>query len=133
MTCKLLHWAALLLVSWGTLGCHSGKSIQGNVLLNNRQFARKAAREQVVLIDVRTPHEYDSARLKNALLLDYKSGAFDSSYRQLDKTKTYLLYCRSAIRSDHAATKMKAAGFKKVYQLQKGLKAWDGPLESSNQ
>ena len=109
--------------------CSSSKSAGGNSLLNNQQFARKAAKENVILLDVRTAEEYQTGHLKNAQLLDYTNGDFTVQLPKLDLQKTYLLYCRSGKRSDKAASDMKAAGFKKVYQLKNGIIAWNGELE----
>jgi rhodanese-related sulfurtransferase len=98
----------------------------GNKLYTEEKFQKKTSRKSAVILDVRTPAEFDSAHIRNAVLLDYNSGAFDSGYLQLDKQKTYLVYCKSGKRSDQAATKMKQAGFKKVYQLEGGINNWKG-------
>jgi thioredoxin 1 len=102
---------------------------QGNKILNEQAFKNKLQKENVVLLDVRTPEEYKAGHLKNAVLLDYNAGVFDSSFQKLDKEKTYLIYCRSGKRSDNAATKMKQAGFKKIYQLKDGITGWKGNIE----
>lgn len=102
---------------------------QGNKILNEQAFKNKLQQESVVLIDVRTPEEYKAGHLKNAVLLDYNGGVFDTSFQKLDKEKTYLIYCRSGKRSDNAATKMKQAGFKKTYQLKDGITGWKGDIE----
>lgn len=109
--------------------CGAGKSVGGNILLNNQQFARKAAKKNVVLLDVRTIEEYQTGHLKNAQLLDFNKGDFAAQLPKLFPQKTYLLYCRSGKRSDKAATDMKTAGFKRVYQLKDGIIAWNGKLE----
>jgi rhodanese-related sulfurtransferase len=102
---------------------------QGNKILNEQAFKNKLQQESAVLLDVRTPEEYKAGHLKNAVLLDYNGGVFDTSFQKLDKEKTYLIYCRSGKRSDNAATKMKQAGFKKIYQLNGGITAWKGDIE----
>ena len=83
----------------------------------------------MVLLDVRTPEEYKAGHLANARLIDFNAGALTPVLPTLDSTKTYLVYCRSAKRSDKAATQMKAAGFTKVYQLRGGIQAWKGQLQ----
>ncbi|MBU0667953.1 rhodanese-like domain-containing protein [Patescibacteria group bacterium] len=39
----------------------------------------------------------------------------------LDKNGYYLVYCKSGVRSDQAATEIKQAGFKNIIQLKGGI------------
>lgn len=77
-----------------------------------------------VLLDIRTPGEYKSGHIKNAALLDFRSATFSRSLEQLNKNKTYLIYCRSANRSGKALAMMKKMGFTRVYNMGKGLVGW---------
>lgn len=121
------RWIILLLGGLLLQAC-AGNSPAGNAQLRSRSFERKLQQHSVVLLDVRTTEEYQTGHLPNARLIDFNSGAFAKAIPTLDSTSTYLLYCRSGKRSDKAATLMKAAGFKKVYQLKGGIQAWKGKL-----
>lgn len=101
----------------------------GNRQLRSHAFERKLRNDSVELLDVRTPEEYKAGHLPNARLIDFNAGALPQALPTLDSTKTYLIYCRSAKRSDKAATQMKAAGFTKVYQLRGGILSWKGQLQ----
>jgi len=49
------------------------------------------------------------------------------------KSKKYLIYCKSGIRSEYFMGKMKESGFDEVYAIQRGYVAWQVnklPLES---
>jgi rhodanese-related sulfurtransferase len=120
--------ALLLLPSMLFIACASTNE-QGNKLLNTGIFEKKMRKGNAVLLDVRTPEEYAAGHLKNAVLLDYNAGVFDTAFQKLDKEKKYLLYCRTGKRSDYAASKMKAAGFKNIYQLKNGITGWKGDIE----
>lgn len=98
----------------------------GNKLYDSKQFAKKADNRNTVILDVRTPEEYQGGHIKNAVLMDFNGGVFDTAFTKLDQSKTYLVYCKSGKRSDKAATKMKEAGFSKVYQLKGGITSWTG-------
>jgi rhodanese-related sulfurtransferase len=76
------------------------------------------------IIDVRTPAEFYASCLPNAKNMDVKSKDFTSQIGALDKNGSYLLYCRSGVRSAEAETQMKQAGFSNIIQLKGGITAW---------
>jgi len=77
-----------------------------------------------VILDVRTPEEYDGGYLKGAKNMDYHAKGFDKELLALDKTKSYFVYCLSGGRSSAAADLMRDNGFKNVYELGGGILAW---------
>lgn len=91
--------------------------------LNADQFEEMTKDSGVVILDVRTPQEYNSGHISGAVNMDYYSD-FGSSINGLDKSKTYLIYCRSGGRSSGAMQQMKAAGFTTLYNLQGGMMGW---------
>ena len=74
-----------------------------------------------VLIDVRTAGEFAGGKLRGARNLDIMSSAFVSQIKNLPKDKTYLIYCRSGVRSVHACEAMAAEGFTSLYNLRTGI------------
>jgi len=71
----------------------------------------------LILLDVRTQAEYDHAHIKEAILFPV---SFIESYIEAhfpDKTLTYILYCRSGIRSQSALNVMKSLGYISVYDM----------------
>lgn len=78
-----------------------------------------------ILLDVRTPQEYAEGHLANSINLDYQSSAFQEEIAKLDKSKSYLVYCRSGKRSAAAMEMMEKAGFKKVTNLDGGIMSWE--------
>lgn len=78
----------------------------------------------VRILDVRTPEEALEGHVPNAKNIDYKNDNFEREISKLDKNRTYLLYCKTGIRSGSAAAKMKAAGFMYIYSLDGGIDAW---------
>ncbi len=95
----------------------------------------KSALEQnpdAVLLDVRTAPEFEEGHIKGAKNIDFYNPLFKMNLDKLDKNKTYFIYCRSGNRSGQAMQIMKELGFKKVYNLQNGIKEWKAnslPLE----
>ncbi len=100
--------------------------------LNNQQFARKAQKTGYVLLDVRTPAEYDSAHIAGSILMNLKDSlSFIEDLTKLDPSKKYLIYCRSGVRSLKASRALKASGIKKVNDLAGGFKNWTGASDST--
>jgi len=77
-----------------------------------------------VIIDVRTPEEFDAERIENATNIDFYSEAFRDMLNNLDKNKTYLIYCRSGGRSGSALDIMAELNFKEVYNILGGINLW---------
>ena len=78
-----------------------------------------------VILDVRTPDEFNSSHIKNAILIDYKSANFQNEISKLDKSKKYLVYCRGGVRSLGAIKILKDQNFKYLYHLYEGFKIWE--------
>ncbi len=81
--------------------------------------------ENTVLLDVRTKQEFDAGHIEGAEQLDfYQTENFVTSLANMDKNKTYFIYCSSGNRSGKTLQLMQVMGFKKVYNLQGGIQAW---------
>jgi rhodanese-related sulfurtransferase len=77
-----------------------------------------------VILDVRTPEEYAEGHLANASNIDFKGSDFAEKVIKLDKSKTYLVYCRSGHRSASAIEIMKTQSFLTLYNLDGGITQW---------
>ncbi|MDH7913223.1 rhodanese-like domain-containing protein [Winogradskyella sp. SYSU M77433] len=80
--------------------------------------------EDVQLVDVRTPEEFEEVRIVDSQNIDFNSPTFDEDITKLDKEKPVILYCKGGNRSAKCAKKLKDAGFKKVYDLEGGISKW---------
>lgn len=95
------------------------------VNLDSQSFKEKLNIEKdAVLLDVRTPEEHSEVRIPNSILIDIYNLNFFSKIEELDKSKTYFVYCRSGVRSLSACQQMKNLGFEKVYNLRDGILDW---------
>jgi len=82
-----------------------------------------------VILDVRTKMEFDQGRIENSILIDFTRSDFLPKIQQLDKTKKYLVYCRSGNRSYFAVIEMLKMGFVDVAHLSSGIIGWRGKIE----
>jgi len=92
---------------------------------NNKITNDKSA----IVIDVRTPQEYDDGHISNSLLIDIYSPTFADQISKLDKAKNYYIYCRRGHRSFNAGVFMIEQGFNKVHHLKEGIISWTEKLE----
>lgn len=80
--------------------------------------------EDVVVLDVRTPEEYEKGHIEGATLINFYSDDFEQKINELPKDKEYVVYCHSGNRSGQAVQKMKAAGFTKAHNMTGGWSSW---------
>ena len=82
-----------------------------------------------VVLDVRTDDEVADGIIHNAINLDiYKGPEFIDALEDLDKSKSYYVYCRSGNRSGKACQIMEQLGFNKAYNLEGGMLQWTGDV-----
>ena len=93
-------------------------------------------KENIQILDVRTPGEFFSGHIKNALQADWNENTeFERRLAFVDKNKPVFVYCLAGGRSAAAAEKMRTAGYKDVYELSGGTNAWraaNKPLEGAS-
>lgn len=98
--------------------------------LDNYSFNEKFNNvKDAVLLDVRTLEEHKLKRIPNSILIDIYELDFFDKINELDKSKSYFIYCRSGVRSLEACKQMKKLGFEKVYNLRDGIIDWNGEVE----
>jgi rhodanese-related sulfurtransferase len=85
--------------------------------------------DDALLIDVRTPGEYDESHIPGSRNIDMYSPTFMQEIEQLDRKAPIYLYCRSGNRSGTVLSAMKQIGFEKVYHLAHGILDWNGETE----
>lgn len=81
-------------------------------------------REDFVLLDLRTPAEFGDERLEGAVLVDFLAPGFRDEVARLDRSKTYLVYCRTGNRSGKALAVFDTLAFRDVIHLAAGIVGW---------
>lgn len=77
-----------------------------------------------IILDVRTLREFNKGHIEKAILLDFYSNTYTDELNRLDKSKTYLMYCRSGNRSGKTLDLIKNMGFNQVYNMDQGIRGW---------
>ena len=86
-----------------------------------------AQHENAVIMDVRTPAEYDMSHITGAMNINVQNDDFASLVAGLDKDKTYLVHCTKNPangRSARALETLQELGFSNLYSLEDGYIAW---------
>jgi len=76
------------------------------------------------ILDIRTPGEFQSGHLAKSIPIDFYSPTFADQLNRLDKTKTYLVYCRTGNRSTKSLSLFKKLKFEKIYHMSTGISGW---------
>ena len=118
LTASLLLFLALGL---SLVSCKKSVSDDSS-LLTPEELAIKQS--ELVIIDVRTPAEFESGHLENAVNINFYDPEFKAKLEALDKTEAVSVYCKVGGRSAKAAEVMRDMGFEEVYDLEGGIRNW---------
>jgi len=77
-----------------------------------------------VILDVRTPEEFESGHIEGAININYHTDTFIEDLNKLDKNKSYLVYCRTGRRSGDTVGIMTKQGFKELYRTDGDIVKW---------
>jgi sulfur-carrier protein adenylyltransferase/sulfurtransferase len=82
----------------------------------------------IVLLDVRDPHEYEISRLDAHRI---PLGELPARVHELDSAREIVAYCKSGVRSARAIEFLRGCGFKRVRNLAGGINAWAERIDPS--
>ncbi len=90
--------------------------------------ARLERGDDLFILDVREPHEYQICNLNGYLL---PLGELPRRIHELDSSREIVAHCRSGKRSAEAVEFLRKAGFRKVWNLKGGILAWSDQVDPS--
>jgi molybdopterin/thiamine biosynthesis adenylyltransferase/rhodanese-related sulfurtransferase len=100
-----------------------GRGTRDGVEIEPSELKREwATNPDLVVLDVREPHEYEIARIDGARLIPLSE--LPGRLRELDGRAEIVTHCHHGVRSLQALALLKGAGFAKVRSLQGGIDAW---------
>ena len=104
----------------------AAKSPVTNVTVGKAQQLIKegAGKAEFVILDVRTPGEFAEGHIRGAVNLDVQSPDFEKGLRALNRTRGYLVYCRTGNRSRRATMAMEDLGFRSTFHMTEGIVKW---------
>ncbi len=90
-----------------------------------KAYMAKHGENEYTLLDVRQPGEYEDSHFPGAKLMPLPQ--LSDLYKELDPEKPTIVHCAIGGRSRVAAQMLSGWGFKEVYNLAGGIKAFEGP------
>ena len=84
--------------------------------------------EDVNVLDVREPHEYEVANIGVRLI---PLGELPQRLAELDQSENFAIHCKSGARSAKAVKLLQDAGFQNVYNVKGGITAWSEEIDPS--
>ena len=88
-------------------------------------FKEFKGKDELVILDIRSKEEFENNHIPDAINIDFCSKSFYRILKLLDRSKMYLVYCKSGMFSEEAVIMMKELDFERVYNLQKGIIGWE--------
>ena len=89
--------------------------------------ARLRRGDDLDLVDVREPHEWEICRIQGARLAPLSS--FASALSTLDSARDVVLYCKNGARSAQAVRQLQETGFRRVWNLAGGINRWSEDVD----
>jgi len=90
--------------------------------------ARLDRGDDLLILDVREPHEYQICNLGGRLI---PLGDLSRRVSELDSSREIVAHCRTGKRSTEAVEFLRKAGFRKVLNLKGGILAWSDEVDPS--
>ncbi|MFB6890609.1 adenylyltransferase/sulfurtransferase MoeZ [Kitasatospora sp. NPDC056327] len=85
--------------------------------------------EDIFLIDVREPGEYEIVSIPGAVLIPKNEFLMGNALEQLPQDKKIVLHCKSGVRSAEVLAVVKSAGFANAVHLGGGVLGWVSQIE----
>lgn len=119
---KIKHLSLILLLALAVSACGQTQAIPFE-----ESIVVEASEDKALLLDVRSPDEYISGHVKEAINLPVNNLDEIESLTK-SKDETIYVYCRSGNRSQKAKTLLEEKGYTKVIDLG-GISNYKGELE----
>jgi molybdopterin/thiamine biosynthesis adenylyltransferase/rhodanese-related sulfurtransferase len=115
----------------GTLSDAAQEASTGSTITVQELKAKIDSNEDIYLIDVREPSEYEIVKIPTAHLIP-KQGFIDGTVlASLPQNKPIVLHCKSGVRSAECLAILKNAGFADASHVSGGVIAWAKQIDTS--
>lgn len=111
--------ASFIFASCTLSSCAQSKS--GSCEVGAEEVMKALQSKKIEILDVRTSGEYKSGHVPFSTNIDYYAKNFKEQVLELDKDKTYYLYCKTGVRSGRAQRMMLSNGFDSVCNVNGGI------------
>ncbi len=114
----------------GIRGAEEAASVDGVPTITPAELdARRKRGDDIDLVDVREPVEWEICRIEGARLAPLP--AFAEALSTMDSARDVVVYCWVGARSATAVRQLQAAGFRRVWNLAGGIDRWSEEVDPS--
>jgi phage shock protein E len=124
----IIAFLAIGLVSLGA-GAQGSARLKPQIAYSELSALLSRPDSKILLLDVRTKEEFQSGHIAGAILFPYDQ--LESSFREKDKDRPIVVYCRSGRRSAIAKASLEGMGYSQVSDFG-GIGSWKGKLVSGD-
>ena len=122
---RLIAWALVPLLTLGLAARWAAAAPEAAKLVSPAEAKQTLEHTPgIVVLDVRTPEEYQAGHLHHAVLLPVNTVEAKAASVLKDKHQPVLVYCHSGSRSAVAVKTLRAQGYTAVSELDGGIIAW---------
>ena len=114
----------ILLFAFLVLGSCNGQNGSSSSLSAVKFSESLAATPGAVILDVRTPGEFQGGHLKNAVNVDWNGNDFEKNTSSWKPSTPLYVYCLAGSRSAAAARNLRSRGYTNVIELEGGMMKW---------
>jgi phage shock protein E len=112
------------LVTFWILSLLSFSAYSSNISNISQQELREANTKSVVIVDVRTPEEFQQGHVPNAINVPLSEIIENPAILKSSKEKAIVLYCRSGYRASKAAEALQKEGHQNLRHLEGHMQSW---------
>jgi len=115
----------------GAVSEEAQEAAQGSTITARDLKAMMDADENIFVVDVREPNEYEIVSIPGATLIPKREFISGAALEKLPQDKRIVLHCKSGVRSAEALAIVKDAGFSDAVHVGGGVLAWVSQIDPS--
>jgi adenylyltransferase/sulfurtransferase len=115
----------------GAVSAEAEEAVVGSTISAKDLAAMQERGDNIFLVDVREPNEYEIVSIPGATLIPKGEFLNGSALEQMPNDKQIVLHCKSGARSAEVLAVLKAAGFSDAVHVQGGVLAWVSQIDPS--
>ena len=115
----------------GVLSDDAQKAASGSTITATELEAMLDSDEDIFLIDVREPNEYEIVSIPGSVLIPKDQILSGAALERLPQDKRIVLHCKSGARSSECLAVVKNAGFSDAVHVGGGVLAWVSQVDPS--
>ncbi|MCX4746888.1 adenylyltransferase/sulfurtransferase MoeZ [Kitasatospora sp. NBC_01287] len=113
----------------GVISEEAQEAALGSTITSKQLKEMQDNNEDILLIDVREPGEYEIVSIPGAVLIPKNEFLMGNALEKLPQDKKIVLHCKTGVRSAEVLAVLKAAGFANSVHLGGGVVGWVNQIE----